>query len=260
MGANAIVLYKPTQIANHRPANFQMERWQLTTSLDYAQSYLSTSTSADICMGWALGQSPAMDKQPNWQHESLTTTYLICIVEFLAWHGGSNNINKHRQTKSTYSVQESLENPTPSPIQVFKQLERPKVLVPVTKSQKAETSKKAQCQPQPTIIMSKTIYSIMVALLFPNRTGNPWEPSIDTQHKTPPLVQVTHQYNSLPTALKPDTSHISSCCCTIALLQLHWNTAWYLMTHWNVETAYAWAGPAQYIGDTNSHKPIEIQG
>jgi len=139
--------------------------------------------------------------------------------------------------KSTDSVPKSQENPTPSPIKAPKQHARPKVFVPVTESQQVETSKKAQCQPRPICIMGKTIYSIMVALLFPIRTGNPQGPGIDTQHETSPPAQGTHQYNPLPTVLKPDMSHISNHRRTIALLQLHWNTAWDLMTHRNVETA-----------------------
>jgi len=99
-----------------------------------------------------------------------------------------------------------------------------------------------------------------VALLFPYQTCNPWGPDIDTQHATSLPAQVIHQYNSLSTTLKPDMSHTSSWCRTIALPQLHWNMAWDLMTHQNVKTAYAWAGPAQYIGDANNHSPIKIQG
>jgi len=42
-----------------------MERQRLTISLDYDQSYLGTSMPTDLHMGQALGQSPALDKQPN---------------------------------------------------------------------------------------------------------------------------------------------------------------------------------------------------
>jgi len=66
LGAHAIVLFEPTLMANCRSKDYFGDRRWLTTSLDYAYSYLSNSTITELCVGgWAFGQSIAMDKQPN---------------------------------------------------------------------------------------------------------------------------------------------------------------------------------------------------
>jgi len=77
-----------------------------------------------------------------------------------------------QSNKSTHSSQASPENPTLSSLPNFQQLGMPKASAPVMEGHMFnQTSRQAQNQPWQALIMGQTIYSIMVAFLFPNTTS-----------------------------------------------------------------------------------------
>jgi len=137
----------------------------------------------------------------------------------------------------------ALENPTLLVTNNSQQQGWPKVLAPATDG----PSTYAQSQLQTNPNLEPTTYSTLVAMLFPHTAHPICGPSLNTTNKTWQTPS-TDLYYVPPTAHMLEKFCITNLWWTIALLHLHWNTAWDLTTHWNVETLYAWVGPAQAIG------------
>jgi len=111
------------------------------------------------------------------------------------------------------------------------------------------TSPTMTVEPRFSVAPSTTIYSVIADFLFPYQPSTHGGPRIDTQNPIPLNAQSPHwtQHHPWSARKTPIMAQKSYLRWIASIIQLQWNMAWDLLTHWNVELLYIWSWPTQNI-------------